>query len=180
MLTPSPPRFRTCAGEVIGYMSNNHIDPELATEVFVFEPLPARTYKLRHGRIFREGKTAWTKLHRAWLARLLCFDAAVEIECKFLVPELPRASSGRPRRGSNRASSRSPATAPRFVFGGREGRCALTVKGGSGLSRTEEEIAIDAERFARLWPLTEGRRVEKTRHLIPVGVRGRARGREGS
>jgi len=24
---------------------------------------------LRHGRIFREGKTAWTKLHRAWLAR---------------------------------------------------------------------------------------------------------------
>jgi transposase len=24
---------------------------------------------LRHGRIFREGKTAWTKLHRVWLAR---------------------------------------------------------------------------------------------------------------
>ena len=24
---------------------------------------------LRHGRIFREGKTAWTKLHRAWLAQ---------------------------------------------------------------------------------------------------------------
>ena len=24
---------------------------------------------LRHGRIFRDGKTAWTKLHRAWLAR---------------------------------------------------------------------------------------------------------------
>ena len=24
---------------------------------------------LRHGRIFRGGKTAWTKLHRAWLAR---------------------------------------------------------------------------------------------------------------
>lgn len=24
---------------------------------------------LRHGRIFRKGKTAWTKLHRAWLAR---------------------------------------------------------------------------------------------------------------
>lgn len=24
---------------------------------------------LRHGRIFREGKTAWTKLHRAWVAR---------------------------------------------------------------------------------------------------------------
>ena len=24
---------------------------------------------LSHGRIFREGKTAWTQLHRAWLAR---------------------------------------------------------------------------------------------------------------
>jgi transposase len=24
---------------------------------------------LRHGRIFREGKTTWTKLHRAWIAR---------------------------------------------------------------------------------------------------------------
>ncbi len=24
---------------------------------------------LRHGRIFREGKTAWTKVHRAWVAR---------------------------------------------------------------------------------------------------------------
>jgi transposase len=24
---------------------------------------------LRHGRIYREGKTAWTKMHRAWLAR---------------------------------------------------------------------------------------------------------------
>jgi len=26
---------------------------------------------LRHGRIFREGKTAWTKRHRAWIAPML-------------------------------------------------------------------------------------------------------------
>jgi adenylate cyclase len=31
----------------------------------------------------------------------------------------------------------------------------------------EEEMEIDAERFTRLWPLTEGRRLEKTRYLIP-------------
>jgi adenylate cyclase len=31
----------------------------------------------------------------------------------------------------------------------------------------EEEIEIDADRFARLWPLTEDRRLEKTRYLIP-------------
>jgi hypothetical protein len=34
--------FEKCGtrGEVIGFISNNHIDPELTTEVFVFEPLP--------------------------------------------------------------------------------------------------------------------------------------------
>jgi adenylate cyclase len=43
----------------------------------------------------------------------------------------------------------------------------LTVKAGTGRSRIEEEISLDRERFESLWPLTEGRRVAKTRHLIP-------------
>ena len=30
----------------------------------------------------------------------------------------------------------------------------------------EEELAIEPERFERLWPLTEGRRIEKTRYEI--------------
>jgi adenylate cyclase len=34
--------------------------------------------------------------------------------------------------------------------------------------RMEEEIPIEAERFDALWPLTEGRRVEKTRYLVPL------------
>jgi CYTH domain-containing protein len=45
----------------------------------------------------------------------------------------------------------------------------LTVKRGTGRSRVEEEVAIDAAAFERLWPLTEGRRVEKVRHLVPAG-----------
>jgi CYTH domain-containing protein len=45
----------------------------------------------------------------------------------------------------------------------------LTIKQGAGRTRVEEEIEIDAERFDRLWPLTEGRRVEKTRYMIPAG-----------
>jgi adenylate cyclase len=45
----------------------------------------------------------------------------------------------------------------------------LTVKRGHGLTREEEEVAITAEDFDRLWPLTGGRRVEKTRHLVPAG-----------
>ncbi len=50
-------------------------------------------------------------------------------------------------------------------------RTLLTIKAGDGLVRAEEEIAIERERFDRLWPLTEGRRVEKVRHRIPAGGR---------
>ncbi|MCA1690626.1 MAG: adenylate cyclase, partial [Actinobacteria bacterium] len=37
----------------------------------------------------------------------------------------------------------------------------------AGRVRVEEEFEIDERRFASLWPLSEGRRVSKTRHLIP-------------
>jgi CYTH domain-containing protein len=46
----------------------------------------------------------------------------------------------------------------------------LTVKHGAGLVRGEDEVPISAALFAALWPLTEGRRVEKTRHLVPLGA----------
>jgi CYTH domain-containing protein len=49
----------------------------------------------------------------------------------------------------------------------RDANAWLTVKSGGGRVRVEEEIEIDSERFERLWPLTEGRRVEKTRYEIP-------------
>jgi CYTH domain-containing protein len=45
----------------------------------------------------------------------------------------------------------------------------LTIKSEPGLTRVEEELAIDAERFASLWALTEGRRVVKTRHNVALG-----------
>jgi len=44
----------------------------------------------------------------------------------------------------------------------------LTIKSGPGMTRTEVELEIDAQRFDALWPLTEGRRVTKTRYLIPL------------
>ncbi len=47
----------------------------------------------------------------------------------------------------------------------------LTVKAGSGRTRNEQEIRLDGEQFESLWPLTEGRRVAKTRHVIPHGDR---------
>ena len=51
----------------------------------------------------------------------------------------------------------------------RDGRSWLTVKAGAGRVRVEEELGIDAERFERLWPLTEGRRIEKRRYEIDAG-----------
>jgi adenylate cyclase len=53
----------------------------------------------------------------------------------------------------------------------KQGDHMLTVKGGSGRTRTEEEIPIDRKRFEALWPLTAGRRLAKVRHLIPHGDR---------
>jgi len=48
----------------------------------------------------------------------------------------------------------------------RAGAATLTVKSGPAMIRVEEEIPLEAARFDALWPLTEGRRLEKVRHLI--------------
>jgi CYTH domain-containing protein len=93
----------------------------------------------------------------------------VEIERKFLVPE-PPADLGR------WPSTRIEQGYVAIDRDGTEVRlrrwddgCALAVKQGGGRSRTEEDLKLDADQFERLWPLTEGRRIEKTRHVIEGG-----------
>jgi adenylate cyclase len=49
-----------------------------------------------------------------------------------------------------------------------EADCFLTVKSGNAPTRVEVELAVAPEQFLELWPLTEGRRVFKRRHRIPV------------
>lgn len=44
----------------------------------------------------------------------------------------------------------------------------LTVKVGSGLERTEVEVAIGGDEAEALWPHTVGRRVEKWRHRLAL------------
>jgi adenylate cyclase len=95
--------------------------------------------------------------------------AAVEIERKFLVAEVPGDLGRHPARPVRQGYL---AVEP----GGGEVRVrqigdatVLTVKRGGGRTRVEEEIAIELDAFARLWPLTKGRRVEKVRHLVPAG-----------
>jgi CYTH domain-containing protein len=49
------------------------------------------------------------------------------------------------------------------------GERTLTVKSGPAHVRTEEEFDVDERRFDALWPLTEGRRIVKTRHRVDLG-----------
>ena len=92
----------------------------------------------------------------------------MEIERKFLVAERPDLEAGERLEieqgylalaGDGEAEVRLRRQADELL---------LTVKGGSGQSRLEEEIELDRGRFEALWPLTEGRRVVKTRYLIPL------------
>jgi adenylate cyclase len=45
----------------------------------------------------------------------------------------------------------------------------LTIKSGGGAVRTEVEWSITIEQFEALWPLTSGRRIEKTRYRLVLG-----------
>jgi adenylate cyclase len=51
------------------------------------------------------------------------------------------------------------------------GQLLLTAKRGSGLSRDEAEVELAPDDFNRLWPMTEGRRLHKRRHVVPHGQR---------
>jgi 8-oxo-dGTP diphosphatase len=98
------------------------------------------------------------ELVAAWAAR------GTEVERKFRVARLPDGLDAAPRR---RIAQGYLATGDVEVRLRRaDDRTFLTIKAGAGLVRAEEEMPIDPDRFARLWPLTAGRRVEKVRHLI--------------
>jgi adenylate cyclase len=96
----------------------------------------------------------------------LWFDGIVEIERKFLVPELPPDLERWPATRIEQGYLAIGGDGTEVRVRRRGGDAVLTVKGGGGRSRVEEEFPIDDERFARLWPLTQGRRLEKTRHVI--------------
>jgi len=47
-------------------------------------------------------------------------------------------------------------------------KCYQTIKSGGTKTRTEVEIEITSEQFEKLWPLTEGKRIEKTKYEYPI------------
>ena len=97
------------------------------------------------------------------------YGVGMEVERKFLVPDPPDLEG---------------ADAEEIVQGylatGADGEVrlrrkgdtfVLTAKRGAGLSRQEEEVELDRASFDRLWPLTEGRRLHKRRHVLRDGDR---------
>ena len=91
----------------------------------------------------------------------------MEVERKFLVsepPDLGGAEADEIEQGYLAIGSDGEVRVRR-----KGDRLLLTAKRGSGFSRQEAEVELDRSSFDELWPLTEGRRLQKRRHVIPHG-----------
>ena len=89
-----------------------------------------------------------------------------EIERKFLVEQLP---SGLEIDSEDEIAQGYLALGEDQVRLRRRGdRFLITAKRGHGLIREEVEVPLARESFEELWPMTEGRRLEKTRSTTQV------------
>jgi adenylate cyclase len=98
-------------------------------------------------------------------------SAAREIERKFLVRKMPDGLTSYP---SNEISqgylvSLDDGTQVRLRRTGDN--YSLTFKCGTGNVREEREVELTAAQFGALWPATEGKRLVKTRYMVPLGER---------
>ena len=94
------------------------------------------------------------------------YGCAIEIERKFLVAQPPADLDRWPSTAIEQGYIAIGGDGTEVRLRRRAGRAVLTFKSAGGRTRAEEELAIEPERFERLWPLTEGRRIEKTRYEI--------------
>jgi adenylate cyclase len=92
----------------------------------------------------------------------------MEIERKFLIPAPPPDLEHFPSSRIEQAYVAIDPGGTEVRIRSRAGQRTLTIKGGRGRSRAEEEVEIDPERFARLWELAAGRSLEKTRYELPA------------
>ena len=94
-----------------------------------------------------------------------------EIERKFLVREMPRDLTSYPSNEISQGYLVNMDDGLQVRLRKSGDRYSLTFKRGSGHVREEREIDLNAEQFRTLWPATEGKRLVKTRHEIPLGAR---------
>lgn len=89
----------------------------------------------------------------------------IEIERKFLVDAIPAgvsAEEGELLRQGYLALDGMTEVRLRLQQGG----ASLTIKHGGGRTRIEEALELDERQAEALWPLTDGRRVEKVRRRV--------------
>jgi adenylate cyclase len=91
----------------------------------------------------------------------------MEVERKFLVPEPPDLGGTEAKEIDQGYLATGSGGEVRLRRKGDS--LLLTAKRGGGLSREEAEVEVDPDAFDRLWPLTEGRRLHKRRHVVPLG-----------
>jgi adenylate cyclase len=89
-----------------------------------------------------------------------------EIERKFRAGEVPGLEATTAARIEQGYLAIDAGTEVRLRRAGEKLR--LTTKRGHGEERAEVEIELAEDDFERLWPLSAGRRIEKTRHRVPL------------
>ncbi len=89
-----------------------------------------------------------------------------EIERKFLVAELPEKLE---RYESHDIKQAYIATSPTMRLRKQDDDYIFTFKGKGVIKKTEFEYPLTKEQFEELMKKTEGRIIEKTRYLIPLG-----------
>lgn len=90
-----------------------------------------------------------------------------EIERKFLLKRLP-IQILRSRHGKIAQGYLANESGGRHVRLRKKAKTAtLTFKVGRSTAREEREIRLSPKQFATLWPATAGRRLHKTRYLVP-------------
>src|SRR5262245_700753 len=92
-----------------------------------------------------------------------------ETELKFVLSEPPRFDlDGYPCEAIRQGYVAIHPDGTEVRLRAKGGRRLLGIKSGPARTRVEEEIELDEARFDALWPLTEGRRIEKRRYVIPA------------
>jgi len=93
----------------------------------------------------------------------------MEVERKFLVWEVPPDLDRHPASAIHQGYLAIDSDGSEVRLRRRAEHTYLTSKRGHGLVRSEAEVEMSEAQFEALWPLTEGRRIEKTRYEISAG-----------